>query len=364
MQANLRQDGLKDAFVSLVNPGDPVPVLPRVVHDYVMPAGYLGTLLGERNIVWITDPQEQLRVVQTSVKSLKAHLPSEEFQQLKFALDTAQRYGPPVEVGLFKRLVRSLEWHSLSSYDHRSDMRKPVMAMYGLPTRRVHYVIDLPPAAPASAAASRDEHTFEEESLRRNSRLLGRGAQALTQLSGIKTGLHQHCTPAMLGLDMVPDSLPHLQRNLFYSLENGHVIVEAAIATTNDRDMPSAPHAVRLRIRSCLPDAVFCGIPAGTVFEQPRWNKFQNVATKTAEVVHLPAYCVTEVIIPALCMNEQYDCPKHDNVNLTPFVVRDTGAVSDQVLLWKYMAYVLGYRREEMFQGSHGNQQRSDCVTA
>ena len=356
LQANLRHNGRTDAFVSLVNPGDPVPVLPRVVHDYMTPAGHFGILCGKRNIRWIMDPQEQLRAVQPSVRSLQEYLEAEEFQQLKFALDTARRYGPPVpvEVGPLKRLVKSLEWHSLSHYDHRSELPPPVMTMYGLPMRRVHVVIDLPEAAPASAAARGSEPAFEEESLSRNRRLLEKGAQALTQLSAIKTHLRQHCTPEMLGLEVVTDSLDQ-ERKLFYSLENHHIIVETAIATTNDREMTAAPHAIRLRIRNCLPEAVLCGIPAGTVFEQPTWNKVQNVATQRAEVVHLPARCVTEVILPALCMNEQYDCPKHDNVNLTPFVVRDTGAVEDQAALWNYMAHVLGYRREQILEADYGH---------
>ncbi|CAE7311531.1 unnamed protein product [Symbiodinium natans] len=153
---------------------------------------------------------------------------------------------------------------------------------------------------------------------------------------------------AQLAPEVVTDNPADEQRKLYYSLEDGDVTVETAVATTNDADIPQAPHAVRLQIRNNLSSAISCMIPAGTVFEQPSWNKIQNVATQHAEVLHIPARSTASAIIPALCMNEQYDCPKHDNVNLTPFAVRESGAVRDQVALWEHAAAVLGCRREQL----------------
>ena len=351
LQANLRHEMRTAAFVTLVNPGDPVPVLPRVVHEYMSPAGHLGIMCGEGNVRWITDPLEQKRVVQVRQKKLEDSLGHDELQQLKLALDSAHKFGPRLEkAGLLRRLATALKSHRVASYNHRSKMHPSVQEMYGLPLRRCHKV-ELPTSAPASAAAKHNETAFEKESLSRLPKLHGKGAQVLTQMSAIKSKCTTHFAPEVLGFQTATDNPANEQRQLFHSMMDGDVVVETAFATTNDPQMPHAPHAVHLRIRNHLSNAISCMIPAGTVFEQPQWNKCQNVATQHAEVVHVPAMSAVGAVLPALCMNEQYDCPKHDNVNITPFAARETGAVRDQVALWQHMAAVFGCSREQLIFG-------------
>lgn len=361
LRSNLQLRCQTDAFVSLVNPGDPVPVLPRIVYPYFSPAGHLGILCGSGNVRWISDLREQTRAVQVRTERLEADLGDAELQSLRKAMDGARRYGPDVAAPqTWPRLVEKwLKCHSLSSYDHSVMSGESIFETYGLPARRCHVVPPLPPSSLASAAAQQSDDAFEGESLSRLREWKGRGAQMLTQLSAIKSNRSTHFSPDMLGLVMHVDNPRDECRQLFYSLMDGELKLETAVATTNDIEMPRAPHALRLRITNASPFSVSCMIPAGTVFEQPKWTMFQNVASQFSENVHVPANETVEVVIPGLCMNEQYDCPTHDNVNITPFAVQCTGALTDQVALWNHMSEVLSFRRGEELFRSHTEAPRS-----